>query len=161
MGEAFNARLFSLFISLYLSNMVRLLFLLPRFCYAEILGLALFVLWLRWSLYQSFMVFIVTAVFPHTHAELLIFSYFLPEYSLVYHSLCWSKTLHSLLFFFKSKILHGWHDTKKKEKTEGKKKTPHNTTQKKSRPHCFFVTHDSWLCCFSVCCHLMPSIEMP
>lgn len=40
-----------------LSNTVTLL--LPRFCYAEILGLALFVLWLRWSLYQSFMVFIV------------------------------------------------------------------------------------------------------
>lgn len=29
------------------------LLLLPRFCYVEILGLALFVLWLRWSLCQK------------------------------------------------------------------------------------------------------------
>lgn len=33
-----------------LSYMASLLLLLPRFCYAEIVGLALFVLWLRWSL---------------------------------------------------------------------------------------------------------------
>lgn len=39
-----------------LSDTVPLLLVLPRFCYAEMLGLALFVLWLRWSLCQSFMV---------------------------------------------------------------------------------------------------------
>lgn len=39
-----------------LSDTVPLLLVLPRFCYAEILELALFVLWLRWSLCQSFMV---------------------------------------------------------------------------------------------------------
>lgn len=68
----FYCQTFSSFISLYLSNGTCLL-LLPRFCYAEILGLALFVLWLRWSLYQSVLVLILTAVLPHAHTELLIF----------------------------------------------------------------------------------------
>lgn len=71
-GRNFYCQTFPSFISLYLSNGTCLL-LLPRFCYAEILGLALFVLWLRWSLYQSVKVLIVTAVLPHAHTDLLIF----------------------------------------------------------------------------------------
>lgn len=85
-GRNFCCQTFPSFISLYLSNGTCLL-LLPRFCYAEILGLALFVLWLRWSLCQS--VLIVTAVLPHAHTDLLIF--FLSEYSLMDWYLCLSE----------------------------------------------------------------------
>lgn len=146
-GRNFYCQTFPSFISLYLSNGTCLL-LLPRFCYAEILGLALFVLWLRWSLYQSVKVLIVTAVLPHAHTDLLIFFF--------YQSTVWwtgisvyQKCLHALcgLIFTRTK-------------------------KNKSRSHCFCVTRscDSWLfikapCCFSVCLpvcrRLMPSIEMP
>lgn len=88
-GRNFYCQTFPSFISLYLSNGTCLL-LLPRFCYAEILGLALFVLWLRWSLYQSVKVLIVTAVLPHAHTDLLIF-FFLSEYSLMDWYLCLSE----------------------------------------------------------------------
>lgn len=146
-GRNFYCQTFPSFISLYLSNGTCLL-LLPRFCYAEILGLALFVLWLRWSLYQSVKVLIVTAVLPHAHTDLLIF--FLSEYSLMDWYLCLSE-------MFARSLWPDFHMRTKKNK---------------SRSHCFCVTRscDSWLfikapCCFSVCLpvcrRLMPSIEMP
>lgn len=94
-GRNFYCQTFPSFISLYLSNGTCLL-LLPRFCYAEILGLALFVLWLRWSLYQSVKVLIVTAVLPHAHTDLLIFFFYqstvwwtgISVYQKCLHALC-------------------------------------------------------------------------
>lgn len=65
MGEASHARLFPCSsISICRTNVVPLVLLLPRFCYAEILGLALFILWLRWSLLS---IIYCLLMFPHTH----------------------------------------------------------------------------------------------
>lgn len=89
MEEAFIARFFfSLFISFACLNEVPLVLLLPRFCYAEILRLALFVLWLRWSLYQS----IIVVAFPHAHSSLV------PSCRGVLLDCCLSETLHPLCF---------------------------------------------------------------
>lgn len=142
-GRSFYCQTFFSFFSLYLSNMIPLL--LPRFCYAEILGLALFALWLRWSLYQSFIVFIVMAVFPHAHAELFIFSYFLSEYSVVDWYLCSSEILHhqcDLMFTWAPK-----NPPTKQEQTTLFFFLALITLDSSSQPHVFF--------------RLLPSIEMP